>query len=98
MHVLEWIATREGLASGKISAPAMNRTLADAVRRQGRMHELGLMARFFLRTNPLAALKLIPVGLKLLLHGRMPFRAEKIKGTDQLRTIVKEAQTLGGEK
>ena len=98
MHVLEWIATREGLASGKISTPAMLRTLADAVRRQGRMHELGLMGRFFLRTNPLAALKLMPVGLKLLLHKRLPFRAEKIKGTDQLRAIVKEAQTLGGGK
>ena len=98
MHVLGCIATREGLANGKVSTPAMYRTLVDAVKRQGRVHELGLMGRFFLRTNPLAALKMIPVGLKLLLHRRLPLRAEKIKGTDQLRTIVKEAQTLEGAK
>ncbi len=98
MHVLECIATREGLANGRVSTPAMHRALVDAVKRQGRVHELGLMGRFFLRTNPLAALKMIPVGLKLLLHRRLPLRAERIKGTDQLRTIMKEAQTLGGTK
>ena len=98
MHVLECMATREGVASGKVSVPLMYRTLVNAVKGQGRVHELGLMGRFFLRTNPLAALKMAPVGLKLLLHGRLPLRAEKIKGTDQLRAIVKEAQTLGGEE
>jgi len=98
MHVLEWMAIREGLVNGKVSAPAMQRTLANAVRRQGRVHELGLMGRFFLRTNPLAALKMAPVGLKLLLHGRLPLRAEKIEGTDQLKAIVKEAQAIGGGK
>jgi heterodisulfide reductase subunit C len=98
MHVLESIAIREGLANGRVSAPTMQRTLVSAAKRQGRVHELGLMGRFFLRTNPLAALRIAPVGLKLLLHGRLPLRAEKIEGTDQLRAIVKEAQTIGGTK
>jgi heterodisulfide reductase subunit C len=94
MHVLEWMAIREGLV-GRVSAPTMQRTLVNAAKRQGRVHELGLMGRFFLRTNPLAALKIAPVGLKLLLHGRLPLRAEKIEGTDQLKAIVKEAQKIG---
>jgi heterodisulfide reductase subunit C len=102
MHVLECMSTHEGLVNSKVSAPAMQRTLANAVKGQGRVHELGLMGRFFLRTNPLAALKMAPVGLKLLLHGRLPLRAEKIEGTDQLKAIVeqarKEAQTIGGRK
>ena len=95
MHVMQSIAIRDGLAS-RVSAPTMQRTLVNAAKRQGRVHELGLMGRFFLRTNPLAALKMAPVGLKLLLHGRLPLRAEKIEGTDQLRAIIKEAQTIGG--
>ena len=95
MHVLESIAIREGLA-GRVSAPTMQRTLVNAAKRQGRVHELGLMGRFFLRTNPLAALKMAPVGLKLLLHGRLPLRAEKIEGTDQLRAMIEEAQKIGG--
>lgn len=98
MHVLACMGTREGLANGRVSTPAMHRTFVDAVKSQGRVHELALMGRFFLRTNPLAALKMMPVGLRLLLHGRLPLTAEKIKGTDQLRTIVKEAQAIGGGK
>lgn len=96
MHVLECIAIREGLANDRVSAPTMQKTLVNAAKRQGRVHELGLMGRFFLRTNPLAALKIAPVGLKLLLHGRLPLRPEKIEGTDELRAIVKEAQKIGG--
>ncbi len=98
MHVLECIAIREGLANGRVSAPTMQRILVSAAKGQGRVHELGLMGRFFLRTNPLAALKMAPVGLKLLLHRRLPLRAEKIEGTDQLRAIVKEAQKMEGAK
>jgi heterodisulfide reductase subunit C len=98
MHVLECIATSEGLANRRVSAPAMYRTLVNIVKRQGRVHELGVMRRFFLGTNPLAALKMAPVGLKLLLHGRLPLRPEKIEGTDQLRAIVKEAQKMEGAK
>jgi heterodisulfide reductase subunit C len=96
MHVLECMAIREGLANHRVSAPTMQRTLVSAAKRQGRVHELGLMGRFFLRTNPLAALKMAPVGLKLLLHRRLPLRAEKIVGTDELRAMVKEAQKIGG--
>lgn len=98
MHVLECIATREGLANRRVSAPTAQRTLVDAVKRRGRVHELGLMGRFFLRTSPLAALKMAPVGLKLFLHRRLPLRAEKIRGTDELEAIIKEAQTIGGAK
>ncbi len=98
MHVLECAATREGLANGKVSTPSMHRTFVDAVKNRGRMHELGLMGRFFLRTNPLTALKMIPVGLRLLLHGRLPLTGEKIKGTDQLKAIVEESRAIGGAK
>jgi heterodisulfide reductase subunit C len=96
MHVLECIAISEGLVNRGVSAPAMQRTLVSAVKGHGRVHELGLMGRFFLRTNPLAAVKMLPVGLKLLLRRRLPLRAEKIEGTDQLRAIIKEAQRIGG--
>jgi heterodisulfide reductase subunit C len=102
MHVLEWMAVREGLANDRVSTPTMQRTLVNVLKGQGRVHELGVMGRFFLRTNPLAALKMAPVGLRLFLRGRLPLRAEKIKGTDQLKAIVKEAQKeaqmMGGAK
>jgi len=98
MHVLGCIATREGITKGGVSTPTVYRTLADVVNRQGRVHELGLMGRFFLRTNPLAALRMMPVGLKLLRRGRLPLRGEKIEGTEQIKAMLKEVQTIGGGK
>ena len=36
-----------------------------SIRGNGRVHEFGTMLRYYLLTNPLAALKMLPVGLKL---------------------------------
>jgi len=74
----------------------MYRAFVDSVKSNGRVHELGLMMKFYLKTNPLAALKMLPVGLRLLSHGRMSLKARKIKGTGQLKAIVATAQALGG--
>jgi heterodisulfide reductase subunit C len=96
MHVLDSLAARHGLANGKTRTPAMHRAFIENIKSNGRVHELGLMRRFFLRTNPLAAIKMMPVGLRLLLHGRLRLRPEKVRGAEQLRTIVERAQILGG--
>ena len=96
MHSLECLAVRHNLTNGKISTPAMYRAFVDSVKSNGRVHELGLMMKFYLKTNPLAALKMLPVGLRLLSHGRLPLKARKIKGTGQLKAIVATAQALGG--
>ena len=96
MHALECLAGRHNLVSAKTSTPAMHRLFVNSVNRNGRVHELGLMARFYLRTNPFLAVKMTPVALRLLLHGRMPLRARKIRGTEQLKAIIDEAQVLGG--
>jgi len=96
MHVLGSLAARHGLTNGKTTTPAMHRAFIENIKSNGRVHELGFMRRFFLRTNPLAALKMAPVGLRLLSHGRLRLRAEKTRGAKQLRAIVQEAQNLGG--
>ena len=41
-------------------------------------------------TNPLAALKMLPVGLKLLLHKRMPLMPEKVKTKEELKQILRK--------
>jgi heterodisulfide reductase subunit C len=96
MHALECLATRHELTSAKTATPMMHRFFVDIIKRNGRAHEFGLMLRFYLRTNPFAAIKMLPMALKLLLHGRMPLRARRIKGTEQLKVIIHEAQIMGG--
>jgi len=86
----------EVLSSSKTATPTMHMFFVNSIKKKGRVHELGLMLRFYLRTNPFAAFKMLPVALKLLLHGRMPLRAKKIKGTEQIKAIIDESQVMGG--
>jgi len=82
----------------------MYRAFIDSVKNNGRVHELGMMMRFYLLTlltgkiNPMATIKMLPLALKLLLHGRMSIMPTKIKGSKQLKTIVEKAQALGGAR
>lgn len=103
MHALERLSVRHGLSLGRATA-AMYRAFVDSVRKNGRVHELGMMMRFYLSTlptgkmNPLATTKMLPLALKLFLHGRMSIKPTKIKGSKQLKTIVEKARALGGTR
>jgi heterodisulfide reductase subunit C len=96
MHVLEGLAVRDGTSSNRTRTPLMYETFIDSVRNNGRVHEAGIMTRFYMRTSPLAALKMLPVGLALLSHGRMPLRAKKIEGRRAVRAILDRARALAG--
>ena len=111
MHSLERLAARHSLRNGEVSTPAMYRAFVNSIKSNGRIFELGMMTQFYLSTlltksyllavltgkaNPLATIKMLPLALKLFTHGRMSIKPRKIKGTDQLKTIVEKARTLGG--
>ncbi len=96
MHALECLAVRDGVSSKRSRTPLAYETFIDSVRNNGRVHEAGLVTRFYMRTNPLAALKMLPVGLALFSHGRMPLRPKKIEGRRALRAILDKAAALAG--
>ena len=113
MHSLERLAARHSLRNGEVSMPAMYRAFIDSIKSNGRVFELGIMMQFYLstlltksyllavltrKTNPLATIKMLPLALKLLTHGRMSIKPRRIKGIEQLRTIVEKAQALGGAR
>jgi len=93
MHALESIALRHGLSNRKISTPLMYKTFVGSIMRNGRVHELGFMMSFYLKSNPFKAFKNALLGIKLLSHGRLSLKSERIKGLDQLKTMLKETQT-----
>jgi len=74
----------------------MYRTFFDSIRSNGRVCEFSVMMKYYVKTNPIAALKMIPVALKLLSHRRLHLRGEKIKEIEQLKTIIDKAHALGG--
>jgi len=104
MHTLERLSTYHGLTSRGTSTSIMYRAFVDSIKSNGRIHELGMMMKFYLSTlltgkiNPLAMIKMLPLALKLLSRGRMVIKPRKIKGIEQVKTIVERAQALGGVK
>ncbi|HID65107.1 MAG TPA: 4Fe-4S dicluster domain-containing protein [Anaerolineae bacterium] len=79
-------------------APVMERTFVDCVNLTGRLSEMGLTGGYYLRTNPVKALKMIPLGLKLLSHHRLPLIPSRIKGMQELRAMIRKVKTLEQER
>jgi len=86
----ESLATQHGYRVKGTRTPAMYRSFVGSIKANGRVHEFGMMLMFYLRTNPLAALKMLPVGLKLLLHKRMPLMPKKVEGKEELSRIIQK--------
>ena len=87
VHGLETIALKEGYKP-QTKTTTMYRTFADSIVKNGRVYEFGFMFQYFLKTNPFAAIKMIPTAFSLLAHKRMPLFAKKVKGTKDLNTII----------
>jgi len=109
MHAMECVAARHGLSTKRSNTPIMYKAFADAVKNNGRLHELGFMMLFYRRkffslltTNPLSAIKMVtlvgmaPRGIGLFSHGRLGLRGAKIKANKELKAIIKKAEELGG--
>ncbi len=87
-HALESMADKQGYKVKGTRTPAMYDSFVDSIRSNGRVHEFGMMLKYYLKTNPLAALKVMKVGLSLFLHKRMPLMPKKIKGIGDLSRML----------
>ncbi len=99
MHALEGLAASKGLVNRKTRTPAMYKSFNQFVASHGRLSEFWLMVRFYLSTNPLSSIGMLPLALNLFMHGRISIKVEKLtpEGTKQLKAIVDKAATLGGD-
>ena len=98
MHAFECLAVREGLSHGRTLTPTMYRSFNDFVYSLGSLPEVGFMTWFYMLTNPLRAIKLLPIMLSLLKRGRLKVKARRLtpEGTNQLRAILDKAEEIGG--
>ncbi len=95
MHILETLSIREGYKVRESFTPAMYRCFTDSIKANGRVHEFGFMFNYYRRTNLFASFKMLPLALKLFTHGRMPLRAKKTKGREELKVILEKAKAGG---
>jgi heterodisulfide reductase subunit C len=98
MHALECLAVRHGLATGRSRTPLMYRSFNDFVYSLGSLPEFGFMTWFYLLSNPLRAVRMVPVAMSLIRHGRLFIKARRLKpeAANQLRAILDKADSLGG--
>jgi heterodisulfide reductase subunit C len=88
-HALESLASRHGYRVGGTRTPRLYRSFVDSIGANGRVHELGMMMKYYMGVSPLAALKLWKVGLMLLTRRRLPVRPTRIKGRSELADILR---------
>lgn len=102
MHTLESLAVRHALSSGRTHTPKMYRSFSDFVYSLGNVPEMGFMTWYYLLTNPLRAIKMLPQALSLLKHGRLSAKAKRMKpeAEAQLKVILDKAEmiAIGGTR
>lgn len=97
-HALESLAYQHRFRITGTRTPAMYRSFVSSIKGNGRVHEFSTIFRFYLLTNPLAAVKMLPVGLKLFLHKRMPLIPRKVKGGEDLAKIIQKFSQVRGSQ
>ena len=98
MHVFESLAAKSGTGSKRTTTPVIYKGFNTFIYNSGRISELWLMVRYYLRTNPFKALKMLPVALGLLTHSRLAIKMDKMspQGIKQLQAIIDKAESSGG--
>ena len=100
MHALECVAVSQPSRKAKTKTPAMYKSFSDFAYSIGSVPEVGFMTWYYFRTNPLRAMKMAPMALSLLRHGRMNIKARRLKpeAEKQLKAILNKAEELGGKE
>lgn len=95
MYELKQRAIAEGIYPRRFPIPVLAREFSAMVRKHGRITELLLVFRLFLKTNWLAAAKNWRLGLDLFKTGRLSLKIEQIR---QRRDLARMLDAVGETK
>lgn len=84
MYELKQRAIKEGVYPKKFPIPVLAQEFTDMVKENGRITELLLVMKLFLKTNPFAAMGNWRMGIDLLKTGRLSLAIEHIKQRGEL--------------
>lgn len=85
MDALRVLARRSGYRPAEAQVALFHGIFLDNVRDTGRLHELGLMVRYKLRSGDLFSD--LDVGLPMMRHGKLKPVPHRIRGVEQLRAL-----------
>lgn len=93
---LKRLAVAEGKLPDNKSAK-FYRTFMDNVRRYGRVREMDMMTRYFLSLeNPITPIGFAPLGVKLLVKGKLSVQMPRLFGAGKLDAIYRKVKELEG--
>ena len=95
MYTLKRMAIREKLYDNS-DAPDLSESFIGYVEKYGRSFEFGLATRYHLTHRPLSKFSYAPFALNMLAKNRLVMRPERIKGIQQLKSILAKAKELEG--
>lgn len=95
IYELKQRAIKEGLYPKRFPIPVLAQEFSRMVKQHGRITELLLVMRLFLKSNPLAALRNWRMGLDLQRTGRASLKRERIENRQDLATML---ETVDGAK
>ena len=73
----------------------MSKAFIDNIYRYGRNYELGLVIRFFMKSNIVKLFTMAGFGMAMMRRGRLAILPSKIKRVNEVRAIIKRASQLG---
>jgi heterodisulfide reductase subunit C len=96
MYELKRLAVEFGYVEKRAKAPVVSKLFVDIVDKNGRISEVELVSKFMMKTNPFAALSMMPRAWKLFRRGRMPLMPHRIKGVEELKKSASTIEELSG--
>jgi quinone-modifying oxidoreductase, subunit QmoC len=96
MYELKQRAIHEGIYPKRFPIPVLAREFSEMVKRQGRISELLLVMKLFLKTSWLAALGNWRLGWDLLKTGRLSLKTERIERREELARLFNAVDAKKG--
>ena len=90
---LRALSLSEGFATPGTAVPAFNEVFLKSVRKRGRVHELGLMAAFKLRTRRL--FEDVDKAPMMLRKGKLPLLGSRVRGRSEREKLFRRAAQGG---
>jgi len=94
LYALKRTAMGTGLYPDQFPVYQLSKSFVHLVNRYGRNPEILLLLSYYLRRNPLALFRLIPLGIRMWMKGRTSLFPAKIKGIRTIRHILEASKGL----
>jgi len=94
IYALKRTAMEKGLHSVAPQVQRLATLFTKILRRYGRLHEGSLIGEYYVRTNPMKFLDMIPLSRKMLRTKRIGLMPHRIKGHAALAKIIDKAQAI----